>query len=48
MVEITITIPFYISGCGRQLDRHEQSKEDRPDTEGHQGRQHQVPSNRQN
>ena len=34
--------------CGRLLERHEQSKDNGPDIEGHQGRKPWVPSNKQN
>ena len=33
---------------GRQLDRREQSKDNGPGTEGHQGRKPLVPSDKQN
>ena len=34
--------------CGRQLDRHDQSKEEEPATGSHQGQHPWVTSNRQN
>ena len=48
LIYLSLTPRKANSLCGRQLDRHEQSKEDGPGTEGCQGRKPWAPSNRQN